>query len=47
MKPKVTRTRPDAKCAVLSVCKTSGSSGEPGPNCKTFPALEQCKDDGS
>jgi hypothetical protein len=46
-KPKVTRIKLDAKCAVLAVCKTTGLAEGPGPNCKTFPGLDLCKEDGS
>jgi hypothetical protein len=45
-KPKVTRIKLDAKCAVLAVCKTTGLAEGPGPNCVTL-QLDLCKDDGS
>jgi hypothetical protein len=32
-KPKLTKIRLDAKCAVLSLCKTSGKIGPSVPNC--------------
>jgi hypothetical protein len=45
-KPKVTRIRLDAQCAVLAVCKTTGSADGPGPNCQNFIG-DPCRDDGS
>ena len=45
-KPKVTRVKLDAQCAVLAVCKTSGSFDGPGPNCQNFIG-DPCRDDGS
>ena len=45
-KPKVTKIKLDAKCAVLGFCKTDGSTGGPtGGNCG--PPLPACFTSGS
>jgi hypothetical protein len=45
-KPKVTKIKLDAKCAVLGFCKTNGSTGGPtGANCG--PPLPACFTSGS
>jgi hypothetical protein len=36
VKPKVTRIKLDAKCAVLGGCKVSGDSGPNGSGCENF-----------
>ena len=45
-KPKITRIKLDAKCAVLAVCKTAGAFGPGTVGCETFLG-DPCKDDGS
>jgi hypothetical protein len=45
-KPQITRIKLDAKTAVLSVCKTSGSFGPGTVGCQTFLG-DNCQDMGS
>jgi hypothetical protein len=35
-KPKVTRIRLDARCAVLGFCKSTGGNGPGDSNCRDF-----------
>ncbi len=44
-KPKVTKIKLDAKCAVLGFCKTMGTGGPTGTGCG--PPLPACHTSGS